>query len=297
MPQPPVTTTPPVKVQPQQVVVQQVSTGIESVNSTSEIALRISELNNRIEANNKIIKDQNEAFKTLKEVSIVEDEEYVKKYLAEKKSCLDRVDEYIMRDICNQHGFKHLYQAKIIKLILESIYLIDTEREITKELEDLENFDKVQKKSNTKEYINKRKFDVLKKTVFHHYKVNCYDAWRFKNIFLAKEDFVTANYTYFLDNNPLPAAEKRDGKEVVNKAKEYRDEKYDNLKEKKIITIDDAHEVIKDIRRESVKFEGDKDYEEVFAPLIDALQVMLFLKIVKTRLDNHRDELAKVFIC
>jgi hypothetical protein len=269
----------------------QINTGIESVNSVSEINVKIAELNNTITSYNKIIKDQTESIKTLKEVSISEDEDYVKKYLAEKKACLDRVDEYAMRKACNSSSFKHLYQAKLMKLILESIFLVDVGREIKKELDQ----DGTSKNAmGTDSYANRLNMELLKKHTFLEFKVNCFDAWKFKNIFLAKDDFITAKHIYYMDNNPLPPPEKKDGKEVINQSKEYRVEKYDKLISKVINTIDDAHEAIKDLRKEAAKFDDEKEYENVFGPLLDALQVMLFLKIVKTRLDCHKEDLAKV---
>jgi hypothetical protein len=291
LPQQPVivpVTTPIIEKRP--INVPQINTGIESVNSVSEITTKILELNRMIDACNKSIKEQTESIKTLKDVSIIEDEDYVKKYMAEKKACLDRCDEYAMRKVCNSHGFKHLYQAKLMKLILESIYLVDIERDIKKEKE----LDGNRGSTGTDIHANKTEMELLKKFAFHHFQINCYDAWKFKNLFLAKEDFVTAKYTYYMDNNPLPPMEKRDGKDIINQSKEFRVEKYDKLLPRLIITIDDAHEVIKDLRKEAAKFDSEKEYDKVYAPLIDALQVMLFLKIVKTRLDSHRDELAKV---
>jgi hypothetical protein len=268
----------------------EINTGIESVNSISEINIKISELNNTIDAYNRIIKDQVDSIKILREVSIAEDEDYLKKFKVEKKVCLDKVVEILIRRICKKKGFKHLYEAKLIKLILESIFLVNVEKDIKHDL-DKQLGNKIV--AGTEDYINKITIQALEKHTFAHFRVNCFDAWKFKNFFLVKDDFILDNHIYYMDNNPLPPPEKVGGKEIINQSKEYRTRKYDILFPRVIGSVNDALEVLKDLRKEADKFMTDKYYEKVYSPLLEALQVMLFMKIVKTRLDCHKDNLAK----
>ena len=54
--------------------------------------------------------------------------------MGEKKVWLDRLQEKKLQNIAYQQGFKYLYEAKTIKLLMEGILLQKVEDEIEKKL-------------------------------------------------------------------------------------------------------------------------------------------------------------------
>ena len=63
-----------------------------------------------------------------------ENEEFFKKYVGEKKVWLDRLKENKIKDETYKKGFKYLYEAKIVKLILEGVLLEKVQDMVEKEL-------------------------------------------------------------------------------------------------------------------------------------------------------------------
>ena len=63
-----------------------------------------------------------------------ENEDFFKKYEGEKKVWLDRLKEDKIKEETYKKGFKHLYEAKIVKLLLEGILLEKVQDMIEKEM-------------------------------------------------------------------------------------------------------------------------------------------------------------------
>ena len=63
-----------------------------------------------------------------------ENEEFFKKYIGEKKVWLDRLKEKLIIEETYSSGFKYLYEAKIIKLLLEGVLLEKVQDMVEKEL-------------------------------------------------------------------------------------------------------------------------------------------------------------------
>jgi len=97
------------------------------------LSKKMSELNKKYTSNqNEIKKNKDEIPDILRKKK--ESEEFFTKFMGEKKVWLDRLQEKKLQNIAYSNGFKYLYEAKAIKLLLEGILLIKVEDEIEKEL-------------------------------------------------------------------------------------------------------------------------------------------------------------------
>ena len=94
---------------------------------------KISEFNNKIARNEEAIKKNKEEIPDILRKK-KESEEFFNKFMGEKKVWLDRLNERKLQEIANQKGFKYLYEAKTIKLLMEGILLQKVEDEVEKEL-------------------------------------------------------------------------------------------------------------------------------------------------------------------
>ena len=97
------------------------------------LSFKISEFNSKIAKNEEIIKKNKDEIPDILRKK-KESEEFFKKFMGEKKVWLDRLQEKKFQEIAYSKGFKYLYEAKTIKLLLEGILLQKVQDEIEKEL-------------------------------------------------------------------------------------------------------------------------------------------------------------------
>lgn len=100
---------------------------------TFGLSKKINELNLKMEKNQENIK------KNLDKIPDIlrkkkESEEFFTKFMGEKKVWLDRLVEKKLQNLAFQTGFKYLYEAKTIKLLMEGILLQKVQDEVEKEL-------------------------------------------------------------------------------------------------------------------------------------------------------------------
>jgi len=104
-----------------------------------------------------------------------------------------------MKDITYGTGFKHMYQAKLMKLLFESILLEKVQEEFSNQRSKI-TFD-----ANHPKY--KPELDrILMSVTFEFYKKLCFNSWSFKNHMLASEEFVIHDYQK--EDGVLPSMEK-----------------------------------------------------------------------------------------
>ena len=97
------------------------------------LSRKISEFNMKIAKNEEAIKKNKEEIPEILRKK-KESEEFFNKFMGEKKVWLDRLQEKKLQEIAYQKGFKYLYEAKTIKLLMEGILLEKVEDEVEKEL-------------------------------------------------------------------------------------------------------------------------------------------------------------------
>ena len=85
------------------------------------------------EINEEKVKQMNESIPELKRKK-KENEDFFKKYVGEKKVWLDRLKEEKIKDETYKDGFKYLYEAKAIKLLMEGVLLEKVQDKIEKEM-------------------------------------------------------------------------------------------------------------------------------------------------------------------
>ena len=100
---------------------------------TFGLSRKISEFNMKIARNEESIKKNKEDIPDILRKK-KESEEFFNKFMGEKKVWLDRLQEKKLQQIANEKGFKYLYEAKTIKLLMEGILLQKIEDEVEKEL-------------------------------------------------------------------------------------------------------------------------------------------------------------------
>ena len=100
---------------------------------TRELDSKVGEFESQTHVNNEKLKQINETIPDYQRKK-KENEEFFKKYIGEKKVWLDRLKEKNIREETYSKGFKYLYEAKIIKLLLEGILLEKVQDMIEKEL-------------------------------------------------------------------------------------------------------------------------------------------------------------------
>ena len=100
---------------------------------TNELDLKVGEFKRETEMNDDKVKKISETIPDLQRKK-KENEEFFKKYVGEKKVWLDRLKEDKIRDETYGSGFKYLYEAKTIKLLLEGILLVKVQDMIEKEM-------------------------------------------------------------------------------------------------------------------------------------------------------------------
>lgn len=100
---------------------------------TNELDLKVGEFKRETEMNDDKVKKISETIPDLQRKK-KENEEFFKKYVGEKKVWLDRLKEDKIRDETYGNGFKYLYEAKTIKLLLEGILLVKVQDMIEKEM-------------------------------------------------------------------------------------------------------------------------------------------------------------------
>lgn len=126
---------------------------------TFGLSRKISEFNVKISRNEEMIKKNKEEIPDILRKK-KESEEFFNKFMGEKKVWLDRLQEKKLQEITEQKGFKYLYEAKTIKLLMEGILLIKVEDEVEKELTikgtslgwDIMNEEKFEKERKEKEF-------------------------------------------------------------------------------------------------------------------------------------------------
>ena len=125
----------------------------------SGVSLKISEFKSKIAKNEEIIKKNKEEIPDILRKK-KESEEFFNKFMGEKKVWLDRLQEKKFQDISYSKGFKYLYEAKTIKLLLEGILLTKVQDEVEKELTirgnflgwDIMNVEKMEEKRKKEEF-------------------------------------------------------------------------------------------------------------------------------------------------
>ena len=100
---------------------------------TRELDSKVGEFESQTNMNNEKLKQINETIPDYQRKK-KENEEFFKKYMGEKKVWLDRLKEKNIREETYTKGFKYLYEAKIIKLLLEGILLEKVQDMIEREL-------------------------------------------------------------------------------------------------------------------------------------------------------------------
>jgi hypothetical protein len=205
--------------------------------------------------NNEEIKEIKKRVEEIHQTKLPEDDEYIKKYQAEKKVHLDKVCAKRMRKLCYGKKFTHLYQAKLMKMIFESVLLEKIEDEIN-----LRYANKTRNYSSDENKLLKIREDIIKEVTFEFYKKLCFDSWRFKNQVLACNEF------------------------IIVSVEGGRKEDYSLRK---------IMDILDELRIESDKHKT-KDDMNIFWPLIDTLMVIVYLSIIYKRSKQHRDEHNKV---
>ena len=98
-----------------------------------QLDTKVDEYKIETEQNEEKVKNINETIQELQRKK-KENEDFFKKYEGEKKVWLDRLKEEKTKDETYSKGFKYLYEAKIIKLILEGIFLEKIQDMVEKEM-------------------------------------------------------------------------------------------------------------------------------------------------------------------
>ena len=98
-----------------------------------QLDIKVDEYKIETEQNEEKIKNINETIQELQRKK-KENEDFFKKYEGEKKVWLDRLKEGKTKNETYSKGFKYLYEAKIIKLILEGIFLEKIQDMVEKEM-------------------------------------------------------------------------------------------------------------------------------------------------------------------
>lgn len=226
--------------------------------SANEIQNFIGELERTIERNDASI----DVFK--KELAIAngkipESEDYIRKYQAEKRVNLDKVNAELIKKNCYKNGFKFPYQAKLMKIIFESVLLEKVEEAINTKVAQ-----KASVLSNEDTSRLRIREEVLTEVTWDFFKRLCFDPWRFKNNILACDEFIVLNF----DPNSHVSLE---------------------------TTLKNVMDELENIRNEALTFK-DKDLEEIFIHLLNTLLVIVYLTICYRRLKLHREEIARVTI-
>ena len=100
---------------------------------TKELDLKVGSYERETEANKEKLKKINESIPEIQRKK-KENEEFLKKYVGEKKVWLDRLKEDKIKKETENKGFKYLYEAKIVKLLMEGILLEKVQDMVEKEL-------------------------------------------------------------------------------------------------------------------------------------------------------------------
>ena len=98
-----------------------------------QLDIKVDEYKIETEQNEEKVKNINETIQELQRKK-KENEDFFKKYEGEKKVWLDRLKEAKTKNETYSKGFKYLYEAKIIKLILEGIFLEKIQDMVEKEM-------------------------------------------------------------------------------------------------------------------------------------------------------------------
>ena len=134
----------------------------------SGVSFKISEFNSKIAKNEEIIKKNKDEIPDILRKK-KESEEFFNKFMGEKKVWLDRLQEKKFQDIAYSKGFKYLYEAKTVKLLMEGILLQKVQDEIEKELTnrgsflgwDIMNVEKMEEQRKKEEF--EMNLELLKK--------------------------------------------------------------------------------------------------------------------------------------
>ena len=98
-----------------------------------QLDIKVDEYKIETEQNEEKVKNINETIQELQRKK-KENEDFFKKYEGEKKVWLDRLKEGKTKNETYSKGFKYLYEAKIIKLILEGVFLEKIQDMVEKEM-------------------------------------------------------------------------------------------------------------------------------------------------------------------
>ena len=147
-----------------------------------EFENKIDEMNSHNKANDeKIVKEKKIILETNDKLKEVND--YINKFLVEKRLYLDKVSEEKMRELTFQKKLPRTYQTQVMKIVFESILLEKIQEKIDEKLSSSE----IDKESNEYEKLRE---SYVSSITYEYYKKLCYNSWRFKNQILAAEEFV-----------------------------------------------------------------------------------------------------------
>ena len=137
---------------------------IEDKPMSREVDVKMNEFSRETEQNKNKIKKLTDSLPDLQRKK-KENEEFFRKFLGEKKVWLDRLKEEKVRDEAYEKGFKYLYEAKTLKLLMEGILLEKVQDKIEMELaEKGEIFGwNIMNEEKLKEERKKRKDELNKK--------------------------------------------------------------------------------------------------------------------------------------
>ena len=140
---------------------------------TKELDSKVFDFKRETDTNDDKIKQINDTIPDLQRKK-KENEEFFKKYVGEKKVWLDRLKEDKIKDETYKNGFKYLYEAKIIKLLLEGILLEKVQDMIEKEMcrrgelygWNIMNIQEIEKEKKEKDFeFNKRLIQLESKEI------------------------------------------------------------------------------------------------------------------------------------
>jgi len=237
--------------------------------SVEEIALKKEELLRKIKNHEEVIKELEENQIPSKVASIEKNEQTLKNYLSERKVIMDQVSEDKMRSITGCKRFRHSYQVRTLKFIFDNILNLKCEIRIKEELakNNLEksdgNFDR---EWNEKDDDSSSKVyrEAMNDIVMHEYNLNCYNAWKFKNILVNLEEL-----NINLENS----------KEYENTITHLR----------KLIQLGASQ-----INLENPSSKDESQYYDIFKPFLNLLEILAFITLGTKKVNKTREQLEEL---
>ena len=158
--------------------------------------------------------------------------------------------------------------------------------------------------------------DTTKEVIFSLYKKFCFNAWHFKNIFLAAEEFILIEYfkRYLLtlsDNPNIPPNKEeeealgilmkqiayfKDLAEILTIEEKERETVLQRVNDK--VTIGEAlkeiNEVKKNSNQKSIKRVKVENLNDIFLPAMLCIRTIIFMTIGNKRIKSYSENMEKV---